>query len=455
MFGGSIGGSISGTPAPEKKPIKKRKSWGQQLPEPKTNLPPRYILDDNFKVVDMSANTHSRKRAKTEDEKEQRRVERVLRNRRAAQSSRERKRQEVEALENEKMAIERRNHDLEMRLAEMEAKNMMLQTELEKLTGSMTVFRGSSTTASPHQSPRPVTFSKDLFAREANERSPMSAQVSPLDTQPTRTVNPASLSPEIRPVAESSNASSSDMTQHPAAMLCDLQCQSEEQRPWMHSTPALASMISQLLATTLFLHTASGAFSTILNPLCQIMDSLTEGSSLPMTPLILTLIIWLTTTTTSLTPSTSTILSTKTRTTSPRPRFSLRIRLLNRLLACSPILARPLMDATLEAMRLASEQQLTRDCLTGVGECDRLDGNNSPSLESLMTLLWAIKVFEKNRESASKPDTAKEVGECRGKLHMLLKPREVKGCFFSMSGVDNLAKKSLDGWRQEFNGPRP
>ena len=113
------------------------------------------------------------------------------------------------------------------------------------------------------------------------------------------------------------------------------------------------------------------------------------------------------------------------------------------------------MDATLEAMRLASEQQLTRDCLTGVGECDRLDGNNSPSLESLMTLLWAIKVFEKNRESASNPDTAKEVGECRGKLHMLLEPREVKGSFFSMSGVDNLAKKSLDGWRQEFNGPRP
>lgn len=27
---------------PEKKPVKKRKSWGQVLPEPKTNLPPRY-----------------------------------------------------------------------------------------------------------------------------------------------------------------------------------------------------------------------------------------------------------------------------------------------------------------------------------------------------------------------------------------------------------------------------
>jgi transcriptional activator HAC1 len=28
----------------EKKPVKKRKSWGQVLPEPKTNLPPRYVL---------------------------------------------------------------------------------------------------------------------------------------------------------------------------------------------------------------------------------------------------------------------------------------------------------------------------------------------------------------------------------------------------------------------------
>lgn len=28
----------------EKKPTKKRKSWGQELPTPKTNLPPRYGL---------------------------------------------------------------------------------------------------------------------------------------------------------------------------------------------------------------------------------------------------------------------------------------------------------------------------------------------------------------------------------------------------------------------------
>lgn len=71
-----------GTPAPilvHSKPAKKRKSWGQQLPEPTTSLPPR-------------------KRAKTDQEKEQRRIERIKRNRAAAHNSRERKRQEAETL---------------------------------------------------------------------------------------------------------------------------------------------------------------------------------------------------------------------------------------------------------------------------------------------------------------------------------------------------------------------
>lgn len=31
----------------DKKPTKKRKSWGQVLPEPKTNLPPRYVLQSS------------------------------------------------------------------------------------------------------------------------------------------------------------------------------------------------------------------------------------------------------------------------------------------------------------------------------------------------------------------------------------------------------------------------
>jgi len=196
--GSTMDPSIAGSPAPEKKPVKKRKSWGQQLPEPKTNLPPR-------------------KRAKTEDEKEQRRVERVLRNRRAAQSSRERKRLEVEKLEAEKQAVERRAKDLELRLQAMEERNAMLTRQLQQLGGSMPIFESSPVASSPVAELRqstPVTFSADIFGQQETENRPISTQSLP--QQPAKTVNPAALSPEMRPVAESSNATSSDLTQHPA-----------------------------------------------------------------------------------------------------------------------------------------------------------------------------------------------------------------------------------------------
>lgn len=441
MFGGSMNGgsSMAGTPAPEKKPVKKRKSWGQQLPEPKTNLPPR-------------------KRAKTEDEKEQRRVERVLRNRRAAQSSRERKRQEVEALENEKRAIERRNADLEMRLADMQAKNELLMRELEQFTGGMTVFRSSSIASTPAQpelrsAPTPVTFSQELFGSRDAQEQPISTQPI-IKSEPTQTVNPASLSPEIRPVDESANASSSDMTQHPAAMLCDLQCQSEEQRPWMNSTTATTSAISQILAITLFLNMTSEAISTLLTPLSQIVTSLRMGSPLSPTNSILTTIIWLATTTAALTTSTS--MTSSTTTTSLRPRFTLRIRLLRRLLTCSPNLARPLLDATMVAMRLASEQQL-QDCLSNT-DAGHYGGSNSPSVEVLMTLLWAITVIEKERgQEAPKLDAAAEVRQSELELQELFRPREIRGgrgvSFVPPHGREaEMGQKSLEGWRL---GDRP
>ena len=456
MFGGSMNGesSMAGTPAPEKKPVKKRKSWGQQLPEPKTNLPPRYILDARFTIVDQSANPLFRKRAKTEDEKEQRRVERVLRNRRAAQSSRERKRQEVEALESEKRAIERRNADLEMRLADMQAKNELLMRELEQFTGGMTVFRSSSIASTPAQAelrsaPTPVTFSQELFgSRDAQER-PISNQPI-IKAEPAQTVNPASLSPEIRPVVESASASSSDMTQHPAAMLCDLQCQSEEQRPWMDSTTATTSAISQILAINLFINMTSAAISTLLTPLHQIVTSLRMGSPLSPTNSILTTIIWLATTTAALTTSTS--MTSSTTTTSLRPRFTLRIRLLRRLLTCSPNLARPLLDATMVAMRLASEQQL-QDCLSNA-DAGHYGGSNSPSVEVLMTLLWAITVIEKERverQETPKLDAAAEVRQ--SELEELFRPREIRGDRRGVSFVPHgrqagaLGQKSLEGWR--------
>jgi transcriptional activator HAC1 len=42
---------VEETKTEEKKPPKKRKSWGQELPIPKTNLPPRYVLSRPTKLL--------------------------------------------------------------------------------------------------------------------------------------------------------------------------------------------------------------------------------------------------------------------------------------------------------------------------------------------------------------------------------------------------------------------
>ncbi|CCE27174.1 uncharacterized protein CPUR_00646 [Claviceps purpurea 20.1] len=200
------------TPSPEddtsgKKQTKKRKSWGQVLPEPKTNLPPR-------------------KRAKTDDEKEQRRVERVLRNRRAAQSSRERKRLEVEALEI-------RNQELENQLMKAQKTNMYLMEELKRVRRDSGVTTPVSSPLNPLYD-TPLALSQELFSSHDNTSGdPAVHLVDELITSTANpTVNPASLSPELTPVpddpnteshfkSESSKETSStspDLTQHPAEM---------------------------------------------------------------------------------------------------------------------------------------------------------------------------------------------------------------------------------------------
>jgi transcriptional activator HAC1 len=355
------------------------------------------------------------------------------------------------------MVVERRNQDLEMRLAAMEAHNAVLLDEVKRLGGNsnMHFFQGSSSPDQIRSSPTPVTFSQQLFTSQDEDNRPISTQS--IHGSPLQTVNPASLSPEIRPVAESTNASSSDMTQHPAAMLCDLQCQSEEQRPWMDST-STASAISQILATTLLVTMISEVTSTLLSPLSQIMHSLSNGSPLSPTTSILTLIIWLTTTTASLRTSTSTTSSTTT--SNPRnPRFTLRIRLLRRLLTCSPNLARPLMDATVVAMRSASEQQLSSvACLPLSRNVNRI-GKEGPGIEVLTTLLWAIQCFENERKQklmTDEMDASSEVRQACEELSVLFSPRVLsrkkRNVFGEVHGRGTglETQKSLEGWRTEF-----
>ena len=94
------------------------------------------------------------------------------------------------------------------------------------------------------------------------------------------------------------------------------------------------------------------------------------------------------------------------------------------------------------AMRLASNQQLAHDCLTGVGSSDRRDGDNSPTIESLMTLLWATHVFEKRRQ-ALKLDVATEVRQaCRQ-----LKTSNSTSRTVSFLDLKESRQKSLEEWR--------
>lgn len=415
------------SPGSEKKPTKKRKSWGQVLPEPKTNLPPR-------------------KRAKTEDEKEQRRVERVLRNRRAAQSSRERKRQEVEALE-------KRNKELESLLANAQKANLMLVEELRRFrSDSGVVTRTSTDTIKDNH----LTLSPELFGAQAGQGlEPTMKMLDDLIKPAEQTVNPASLSPppesdDVKqepseddlkqsnenqmPVLNADEQTvSTDMTQRPAEMLCDLPCHlsmetSQSLTPSQTWTSALLAFSLQL---RMMLLSASTILSACQRPLTQIAMSSKAGFSLLPNPHILTTIIWLVTlppaSSTSLhSDSTSTRSSPTKRTTqyqtlwqratmpqqtssaSSRKSTTLRLKSLRKILSSSPNLARPLLDATMEALRLVSEGRETRvrDLLNESKKTREVDRELTqclrnialPSKEVLMTLSWALKVETRRLE---------------------------------------------------------
>jgi transcriptional activator HAC1 len=403
----------SGMPSTsDKKPTKKRKSWGQVLPEPKTNLPPR-------------------KRAKTEDEKEQRRVERVLRNRRAAQSSRERKRKEVEALED-------RNRVLEKALAKSEKLRELMAQQLavyQRKEGSL---------------PKSVTLSQELFSsQDSLKNEPDTSGLSFLDNIPSSsqapnpTVNPASLSPELAPVSDvelakvqetapeaeakpskETSPASSDLTQHPAAVLCDLQCQSEVvPEAFLDSQKSTLPLWALLHSMMMF--SASAILSACHRPLMQIALSTRANFSLRPTRHLLATIIWTVTTprasqktSPSISATSSPTMETARRTSwqratrplrstvSTSPSSTLRLKSLRKILSSSPNLARPLMDATMEALRLVSEGRDYRVEMMGEveagaprGAVDRepsyLNSTNLPSKEALITLLWVLRSEER------------------------------------------------------------
>jgi len=362
-----------------------------------------------------------RKRAKTEDEKEQRRIERVLRNRAAAQSSRERKRQEVEKLEGQKMGVEQQNEFLQMRLEQVEAEKEKLAEQVKQLAAQMAVFRNSATPA--NSSPRArsyaasPTLSGDLLDGSHESVPNLKHEVHEINfalPHPQYTLDPrrASFSSSSSmDNMEFPTSSAPSLTQHPAEMLCDLQCQLGAPLPL--ETPSmteddhqrhvafrflLTSMLHLLLATML-----STASSMVLTPLSQIFVSLKTGRPLPLSTednsmtRLFPLVTWLIST-----PITPLMDSTSLdRLTSP-PTF--RIRMLRRLLICSPPLARPLRDATSRALQLMSSDEQTR---TG----GAVSGDEGMS--TLMTMLFTIESTEKSKDKTSPVHRKDPAGDIR------------------------------------------
>lgn len=277
--------------------------------------------------------------------------------------------------------MEQQNEFLLQRLAQMEAENSRLSRQVAQLSAELRGSRSNSPKSVPSDTASP-TLTPMLFKQEGDEVA--------LDRIPFPTPSITEYSSGTQP---SDLAESSDVAQHPAAVLCDLQCQSVDSKDlgarFSLTSDRALSLTLQAMLQLLFLTMTSAAYSTVIQPLSQILHSLKTGSPLTFSteeiyqhfPLILWLI-----STPSLSPSTA---STR--------RSVFRMKLLTRLLACSPALARPLRDATGRALQLAARERFSQQTGSAVG-----GQTERQSWELLLTLAWAIdSLGRKHRRQSS------------------------------------------------------
>jgi len=166
----------------------------------------------------------------------------------------------------------------------------------------------------------------------------------------------------------------------------------------------------------------STAYTQIMIPLSQLHHSLMDRIPLKsaMTPMLFSLIQWLTLTPANLTSTatssnlTSMINTTRTRSTSSQPRHqssTFRTSLLRRLLTCSPALARPLKDAKGRALHMKTRHALCGNfdgsCSTYGNDVDRVqccgeDSRSKREVWRLMSMVIVIDQFEKQNRAWTK-----------------------------------------------------
>jgi transcriptional activator HAC1 len=329
----------------------------------------------------------------------------------------------VEKLENERDAINSQNQLLRQRLLQVEEDKFKLKQELMEIRALLTKHTGGELTPEASPSPRMSSelFSESSIKQELDDLPILSTAGQSVDLDATFT-------PEASPAASdlTEASPSPDVTQHPAAVLCDLQCPSSEASPapaerW--SDEALRDRTQALATQHLFRTLHLSVYSTALTPLCELLASLKKGSRLritTITPMLFHLILWLIstpkspleprTTSTSSTTPTPPISTTRTPSTSSpstTPSSTFRTSLLRRFLTCSPALARPLKDATAAALHEKARQALGESpdvqCRADGEQGEAGSGSGARGTASkaemwrLMTMALVIDQFERER----------------------------------------------------------
>lgn len=136
-----------------------------------------------------------RKRAKTKDEKEQRRIERIMRNRQAAHASREKKRRHVEDLEKKCVFLSTENgqlhsqvHQLQSNYSQASNHSKFLRNKLSELVDMITSAQSAGSLAS-------IETAK--FLREVDSKTPTATlappKLEPVSVPQTTATSPCSL----------------------------------------------------------------------------------------------------------------------------------------------------------------------------------------------------------------------------------------------------------------------
>lgn len=348
---------------------KKRKAWGQPVPEIVPILPPR-------------------KRAKTAEEKEQRKNERILRNRRAADKSRQR----------QKAA----QADLESTNVRLIAENAQLRAFLEQhgLLSEFTFNCPAAIDVSDMSTPSPsvrsstrhpsISLPNDLD----DPRTPTPVLVS--DTTPIPLTKQES--PTLAPVLDLHEASvkasalptDNGLTQYPAVVLCDLQCQPVLNQKLAFMQPS--SMISTVLTLIHYL-TITTSTSTPISSTASSTSTLWQTSMSAIWQ-----ILEQTLATTPLSQLESIIrtnfelihilISMPCTTTQPAV---FRLKVLSRLLSCNPGLA-PLLTT-------AADRALQQKLDEMVSSHETASPEIRWAVSSLMTIRWSIMWLEKQHST--------------------------------------------------------